>query len=565
MNGNHDVEMNGVTKTDDDDGVVVLTAGHSSTPSPTSTATTLHIHPPPPLHSLPTSEEAHNTYHPDFMFCGACTQCEDDDEGDAPVQTTPEGRVWTASVDVEVGSDPTSTGALVRTQLMVPTMTTESQSHVVETLLKELSGVHRVTSNILTHMVDVDHGASTTLQEMVEVLQKMGFQGARPPSNNSGSNQLEMPLARSQFHVQGICCTSECPTIQSIVEQLPSVSKIQINITTKNVYVEYDPHVVSAMEIAHSLTKQGFKSRILKDGAVPKQKAPEVGRTTLHMTKALVPNDIPKIQQRLACVQGVKRVGVNLVESVVFCEHDVSKVSAKQLSQHLAETEGSGTTSTSNGEYLNSIAADAMDEITQRTTTALTMARSKFVESTLLISNLSLNHLRVLEKSLRQNYVSSQLRAFYPHVPSKTVKLEHNPELLQANQVCGVLQRYGMEASVAIDGSEENLALPLLEDYESDAVHPKVHGNMIREDHASMHYNVWLSGIFWALSLVSYGGGNYLDYFKYCGLFSVLFGIPPIALKAYRTIRRCQFDANCMMVVAAVGALALGEFDEAKH
>ena len=42
-----------------------------------------------------------------------------------------------------------------------------------------------------------------------------------------------------------------------------------------------------------------------------------------------------------------------------------------------------------------------------------------------------------------------------------------------------------------------------------------------------------------------------------------MFGLPPIVAKAFRTLRRCQFDANCMMVTAAVGALTVGEFDEA--
>ena len=50
---------------------------------------------------------------------------------------------------------------------------------------------------------------------------------------------------------------------------------------------------------------------------------------------------------------------------------------------------------------------------------------------------------------------------------------------------------------------------------------------------------------------------------KYFGLLSVLFGLPPIVRKAARTIRRCQFDANCMMVTASLGALALQEYDEA--
>ncbi len=53
------------------------------------------------------------------------------------------------------------------------------------------------------------------------------------------------------------------------------------------------------------------------------------------------------------------------------------------------------------------------------------------------------------------------------------------------------------------------------------------------------------------------------EWFKYFGLASVIFGLPPICVKAFRTLRRCQFDANCMMVTAAFGALALGEYDEA--
>jgi len=56
---------------------------------------------------------------------------------------------------------------------------------------------------------------------------------------------------------------------------------------------------------------------------------------------------------------------------------------------------------------------------------------------------------------------------------------------------------------------------------------------------------------------------NRREFLKYAGIFAVLFGLPPVVLKAYRTVRRCHFDANCMMVIAAVGALALGEYDEA--
>lgn len=61
------------------------------------------------------------------------------------------------------------------------------------------------------------------------------------------------------------------------------------------------------------------------------------------------------------------------------------------------------------------------------------------------------------------------------------------------------------------------------------------------------------------LSLI---GGNW-EHLKYVGLVSVAFGIPPIALKAYRTLRRFQFDSNCMMFFAVAGACGLQDYPEA--
>lgn len=50
---------------------------------------------------------------------------------------------------------------------------------------------------------------------------------------------------------------------------------------------------------------------------------------------------------------------------------------------------------------------------------------------------------------------------------------------------------------------------------------------------------------------------------KWVALASIAFGVPPIALKAFRTLRRCQFDTNCLMLFASIGAVALQDFEEA--
>jgi Cd2+/Zn2+-exporting ATPase len=46
-------------------------------------------------------------------------------------------------------------------------------------------------------------------------------------------------------------------------------------------------------------------------------------------------------------------------------------------------------------------------------------------------------------------------------------------------------------------------------------------------------------------------------------LFAVAFGIPPIALKCFRSLLRYQMDTNCLMFFAVVGAIALTDFTEA--
>jgi Zn2+/Cd2+-exporting ATPase len=53
------------------------------------------------------------------------------------------------------------------------------------------------------------------------------------------------------------------------------------------------------------------------------------------------------------------------------------------------------------------------------------------------------------------------------------------------------------------------------------------------------------------------------EHLQWVALFSVAFGIPPIAIKAFRTLRRRQFDTNCLMFFASMGALALQDYTEA--
>jgi len=473
-------------------------------------------------------------FHPDFINCGACVACNDDDEE--------KGNVY---ADIELAQKNSDVEGELTTKIYVEKLHA-SQTDVIQTVLLSLPGIKRISLVLEESTISIDHDNSANRDQMADTLKNLGYSAILKENNANQANQS----VRSQLYVQGICCASECPSINKIVKPIVGVSKVQINIATKMVHVQHEPEKVTADEIALKLLSQGFSCCVYKDGEneLSVQSA-SVGRTTLHINVVMSKKDVDAIQKQLGFMTGVKRVGVNVTEGIVYVEHDVGQIKANRLQSQLQPF------------YANSVAMDGQDELVERASSGLLMvAPSKFVESTLSLNNFMPDHVQILEQTFRQNYIPAKLRAFYPHLPSKTVKVEHDPSMLKAEAIADLLQSQGIEAVVTINGDEEGLILPLMEDYDTP-----VYGGMTPENNSGLRLNVILSGLFWFVSILSFMGDedSIWKYLKYAGLLSVLFGLPPVALKAFRTIRRCEFDANCMMVTAAIGALLLGEFDEA--
>ena len=53
-----------------------------------------------------------------------------------------------------------------------------------------------------------------------------------------------------------------------------------------------------------------------------------------------------------------------------------------------------------------------------------------------------------------------------------------------------------------------------------------------------------------------------LEYFKYSACISILFGIPPIIVKAFGSLTRYVLDINSLMTLAVIGACIIGEYVE---
>ncbi|KAL3918150.1 MAG: hypothetical protein SGILL_004373 [Bacillariaceae sp.] len=535
------------------------------------------------------------------MFCGACTECTEDYSHEADTAAGPLEEKRKSDIDELLSSSSherfqeandsdedeftTEKSTIQTTFHLRQSVATESHKLVIQSLLTPFQGVKKVALPKDYHhqsfsIVVVDHDAAVGTESILKTLESAGYpatvqrkierSGSNNGFNNSIQQETENPSSasdesshhwvRSAFYVQGICCASEIPAVRKIVKPLPGVSKLNINLTTKVVHVQHNISRIEANQIASALSCQGFPTQIQKDGAhmaQAKQQALSLdatnGRTTLHVQGILQERDVETIQSTLSVLDGVTRIDVNVSEGVIYVDHDVSKVSSNHCAGHLTKQlpQFPCNVAVAAERAAGDAAAAALDAI----------GRSRYVESTFHFEGLQAYHIQQVENAISKNFIQAQVRAMYPNVPSETVKVEHDPKLASADDILHTFRNFHTHGDlphgrINIDGAEANLYLPLQQDYPENQVKQEEEPSLLR-----IHANVWLSGIFWVLSMISYIDGK--EWFQYFGLASVLFGLPPIALKALRTLRRYQFDANCMMVTAALGALALGEYDEA--
>ena len=453
---------------------------------------------PPP--SAPIIDPSTGAFHPDFMYCGFCTDCKD--EEDKVLTSVPSGR-RSYNDEIESNSDSDSNSvdsfdnpsSFLQTIFQVNALQEElnsghsatrrkEQNHhnemlVLRSLLRAIPGIRKVSipvnhdttssSQFFPRNVVIRHDASVLSGTIRQAFAASGYSASiseststpaqqeakNPATNNMIKNSQEKfhtpnfgmtrkeetYWVRSSFDVEGICCASEIPAIRKIVKPLMGVAKVNINLTTKIVHVQHNHEEIQASQIAHSLTRQGFPAKIKKDGALT--------------------------------------------------SHFISNV-----------VTGSGD-SDDNGTQANTKAlADLLDRV----------GKSPFVESTLTVDGLRSDQVHLIEKAVADAFIRVQVRAVYPSAISETIKVEHNPDLVSIADIRDFLRaratRNGRSplfppaAEVYIDGADSNLYLPSINDYPNQPPLDSADGGCISRM-KRYHVNVILSGFFWILSMTS--------------------------------------------------------------
>ena len=286
--------------------------------------------------------------------------------------------------------------------------------------------------------------------------------------------------------------------------------------------------------MAKQLTRQGFYTKIEHDYANQALKniftTGKVGESKFHVDD-ICDEELEEIQIILNKLDGIEEIQMDIQSETLLVKHNADVITADDIEQKLTST---------------GFLTDVEYDFTSR------MGQSKFH-----IDDLCENEMDEIKTILKKlNGIQDDVQV---DIGSEMIMVHHDANKIMAEEISRKLTANGFLTDIEYDFTTEPMVPQdnTVIDTAADDNH-----NMLEEDTAYPRPTVMLAGLFWLLSMISYVGGT-ISWLQYAGLLSVACGAPPIARKAYKTLRRGNFDTNCLMLFAAVGAILLRDYHEA--
>ena len=252
-------------------------------------------------------------------------------------------------------------------------------------------------------------------------------------------------------------------------------------------------------------------------------------RSTILCKGICCSSEVPELMEILTPVNGIAEVKVNVPLKQILIDHDVGVISATKIVDILEEELFPSTVERDGGATLPNV------------------VRSTFETKGICCSSEVPFILEILNP--QQGIVEVKVV-----VPVKQVVVDHDCKVISAAKIAALLSEEEFATTVQRDGgniwdsSERSDQDYSLKDQEQvlEGIRPAIA----------------IAGVFWMISMISKFGESF-HYLSYFGLVSVVFGIPPIATKAFKAASRGIMDTNVLMFLAVVGAILLKEFEEA--
>jgi len=429
--------------------------------------------------------------------------------------------------------DPKVAQTTVRSTILCKGICCSSEVPELLEILTPIKGIAEVKVNVPLKNIIIDHDSRViSATQIVDLLDKELF-----PSTVERDGGASLPsIVRSTFATKGICCSSEVPTIVNILK-LDGIFEVKVVVPVKQVLVDHDCMVISAAQIARILSDEEFETRIERDGGASKGVVGVEGRSKFFVGGICCSSEIPAIRTILEPLNGVKGLLVTVATKMVYVDHSANVIGADDIANALES-----------GGFEAMVKYDCFKDSGGFLSSFVTSKFAIKTSSPTMVSDL---------KSYIKIFDSNQVEGYQVEKKAMAVTIIHNPLLISAQSLSESMSEATKIKTIVVEDGNEGKVWDFPETIDED-----VSVDDRSEDLGGVKPSVAISGVFWIIAMFSKFGGR-LEILAYFGLVSVAFGIPPIANKAFRTACRRMVDTNVLMFLAVVGALFLGQFDEA--
>jgi len=417
-----------------------------------------------------------------------------------------------------------------------------------------------------------------------------------PPLKQNDKNNKGMGgglVVRSTFMCKGICCSSEIPAIMECLSPVDGITNILINVPLKHVIVDHLTKTVSATMVQGILNKHSFKATIMKDGdpaaaASKKKDGDSKGRSRFYVNGICCSSEIPVIKIIIESIGGGGISGhmINVTTKTVYVDHDSSIISANDIANAL---EAGGFHSIIEHDHSEAESGVISAFVTSRfiissSTSKVLRTNSQLQgyvgkQMTIILDSINKNNNNNYDTRSSSSFIYTNTNTIIDTTncdidfKSMRATISHNAFLLSADDVAtNVSEKLLLDDDIFY---EYDTTISLKVQMDGNSIENKIWEfpsfDVAAKDHQSeddTNKSIFcklstiitiISGVAWVISLflILYQPLNYV------GIVSVVLTFPPIAMKAFKSLRRYRFDVNVLMAVAMVGACALQDFMEA--
>ncbi len=166
-------------------------------------------------------------------------------------------------------------------QLDIQGMTCTACANAIEKGVSKIEGIHLASVNFASETLMLDYDDQLVdMDQVTETIDKLGYKAI-----------LEQPKKTSvHIPIEGMTCSSCSAAVEKAIKKL-DIGLVNVNLSTEQAYVEYDPTKVRLSQIKQAIIKVGYKPLDIEVASFDldqERKTKELKQKKMELTVALV-------------------------------------------------------------------------------------------------------------------------------------------------------------------------------------------------------------------------------------------------------------------------------------